>query len=75
MSQLTDLQADLALFVAARDKILLGEAVTIGNMSLRRPQLPFVEKRIQELRFDISRLQSTGGVSHSVPVFTNRRTG
>ena len=70
MTVLSDLQADLAIYIAARAKIINGEEISIGNMRLRRSSLEFVEKKIKELRFDIARLQD--GISHSLPVFRHR---
>jgi len=67
---LAQLEADLALYVAARAKSLNGEDVSIGPNHVRRTPIAVIEQRIRELRFDIQRLKD--GVSHSTTVFSHR---
>lgn len=66
MATLEELQQDLVLYKAARDKILTGQSVTIGDMQLRRPDLAMIEARIKELEFRIARMSAP---THSYVVF------
>jgi len=61
-----ELENDLIPYRAARDKILAGQSVTIGDMQLRRPDLAMIEGRIKELEFRIARLSAP---THSSVVF------
>lgn len=68
---LAKLQADLAKYEAARDKILNGgQDIGIGPDRVRYPDLETIEARIKEIRFEIQRLQD--GVTHSLPLFSHR---
>jgi len=67
---LEELQAELQQYEAARDRILTGQSYSIGEMTLRRPDLKWIEERIKELRFQIARYQ---GLSHAYPLFGGKR--
>ena len=70
MATLAELQADLVLYKAARNKILVGQSYSIGDVTLARPDLKVVESRIRDLEFQISRFQ---GLTHSYPIFGGKR--
>lgn len=59
MSTLTDLQAELALYVTARNKILSGQEISIDKIHIRRANLKDVERRIQEINMQIARINGT----------------
>ena len=73
MANLTTLQSDLALYRAAREKILTGQEYTIGSRRLRRPDLNFIEKKIEELEARISMLSSGGKILTGHAIFGGHR--
>lgn len=53
---IAEMQAELAVYIAARDKILLGGvSVKIGEMAITRANLETLEAKISQLRTDIYR--------------------
>ncbi|MGC9966315.1 MAG: hypothetical protein ABSE08_13005 [Syntrophobacteraceae bacterium] len=71
MATLDDLQADLAKYLAMRDKILSsGQEYSKSDFHNRRPDLKVIEDRICGLRMQVARIQ---GQTTSYPLFTVRK--
>lgn len=75
MSQtLAELQADLTKYVTARDRILeAGQSSEIDGLKVDQARLEYLDKRIKELRQEITMVSSGGLLRHSVAVFGGRR--
>ena len=73
MANLTTLQSDLALYRAAREKILIGQEYTIGPRRLRRPDLSEIERKITELETRIAMLDNGGRINTGHVVFGGHR--
>jgi hypothetical protein len=75
MSQtLAELQADLVKYVAARDSILdAGQTTDIDGLRVEKARLDILEKKIKELRQEITLAGSSGRLRHSVAVFGGHR--
>ena len=78
MATVTELQAEIALLEAARNKALTGQRVSLqrGGMSIDRGDLATIQKILDAKRIELARLQAGNGgrpVSHSVAVFRGRR--
>lgn len=56
---LTELQEDLALYIAARNKILNSQEYKAGDLSNKRADLKVIEDRIDHLRGKIAAKQGT----------------
>lgn len=77
MATLTELQDDLALYKAARRRILEGsQEASQGDQRVRLADLGQIEKTITDLERRIAMLRAAqgGSVSHSVAVFRGRRS-
>jgi len=68
MATLAELQAGLAKYKAARDRILLGQSYEVSGRKLTRANLRDVEARIAELEQRIAIAQS-GGIRTSTVTF------
>ena len=77
MATIADLQAEIVLLRAARDKALTGQRVTLnkGGMSIDRGDLATIQGILTSKEIELARLQAGNGrpVSHSVVVFRGRR--
>lgn len=78
MATVAELQADVVLLRAARDKALTGQRVSLqrGGMSIDRGDLATIQKILDAKEIELARLQAGGGgrpMSHSVAVFRGRR--
>lgn len=73
MANLTTLQSDLALYRAAREKILTGQEYSIGSRRLRRPDLSEIERKITELETRIAMLDNGGRINTGHVVFGGHR--
>ncbi|WP_028575037.1 hypothetical protein [Desulfonatronovibrio hydrogenovorans] len=73
MANLTTLQNDLALYRAAREKILIGQEYAIGSRRLRRPDLAEIEKKITELEARIAIVQRKGRINTGHVIFGGHR--
>jgi len=69
MTTLSQLQEDLALYRAARQKILMSQEYTTGNQKLRRADLAVVEKTIRELETRIAMLRNGGRINTNHAIF------
>lgn len=69
---LAEAQADLATYIAMRDRILTaGQSLGASGRTVNMPDLKTVEAKISELRGIIEIKQ--GGVNHATPVFKGYR--
>lgn len=78
MATVAELQAEIALLEAARNKALTGQRVSLqrGGMSIDRGDFATIQKILDAKRIELARLQAGSGgrpVSHSVAVFRGRR--
>lgn len=77
MATVADLQAEVVLLRAARDKALTGQRVTLqrGGLHIERGDLAAIQKILDAKEIELARLQAGGGrpMSHSVAVFRGRR--
>lgn len=77
MATVAELQAEVVLIRAARDKALTGQRVSLqrGGMSIDRGDLATIQKILESKEIELARLQAGNGrpVSHSVAVFRGRR--
>lgn len=78
MATVAELQTEVVLLRAARDKALTGQRVSLqrGGMSIDRGDLATIQKILDAKEIELARLQAGNGgrpVSHSVVVFRGRR--
>lgn len=77
MATLTELQADLATYKAARDRILTGaQEASLGGQRSRQAELAEINRAIRELETRIALARASSGgvrVTHTQAVFQGRR--
>lgn len=66
------LQEELTLYRAARDKILSAQHAQIGGQSLRLADLATVERKISELEMRLAMISRGGKINSGVVVFGGR---
>lgn len=69
MATLSELEAELAKYEAARDKVLNCQEWSTSEMRISRPNLEGIEKKITSLRFAIARAK---GQTTTYPLFSTR---
>lgn len=78
MATIAELQAEILLLRAARDKALIGQRVTLnsGGQNIERGDLATIQSILTAKEIELARLQAGNGgrpVSYSVAYFRGRR--
>jgi len=73
MENITQIQNDLTLYRAAREKILMAQEYHIGSRRLTRADLQTVEKTIRDLEFRLAVAGNQGKIKSGSVIFGGNR--